>query len=143
MGQLRRQRAQQRQRLTMQSGWMHAAAVALGGATGSLLRWRIGLWLNPFALPFALGTLAVNCIGGLLIGFSLVAFEHLPNDTLRLLLVTGGLGGLTTFSAFSAESLGLLVDGRPGLAVAHTLAHVLGALVCAWLGWLAGRWLWA
>jgi CrcB protein len=128
---------------SMQTVWAHAAAVALGGAAGSLLRWRIGLWINPLALPFALGTLAVNCIGGLLIGFSLVAFERLPNDTLRLLLVTGGLGGLTTFSAFSAESLGLLVDGRPVLAVVHTLAHVLGALACAAAGWLAGRWLWA
>lgn len=126
----------------MASGWMHAAAVALGGAVGSLLRWQVAHWLNPLALPFALGTLAVNCVGGLLIGFSLVAFEHRPNDTLRLLLVSGGLGGLTTFSAFSGESLGLLVGGRPGLALFHTLAHVLGALVCAWLGWLAGRAIW-
>jgi CrcB protein len=126
----------------MVSGWVPAAAVALGGAVGALLRWQVGLWLNPLALPFALGTLAVNCVGGLLIGFCLVAFEHQPNDVLRLLLVTGGLGGLTTFSAFSAESLGLLVSGRPGLALVHTLAHVLGALGCAWLGWMAGRAVW-
>lgn len=109
---------------------------------GSLLRWRVGLWLNPLNTPFAAGTLAVNCVGGLLIGLSLVAFERQPNETLRLLLVTGGLGGLTTFSAFSAESLTLLVRGQPGVALAHTLAHVLGGLACAWLGWWAGRLLW-
>ena len=127
----------------MQSGWMHALAVALGGAVGSLLRWRVSLWLNPLYHPFAIGTLAVNCVGGLLIGLSLVAFERHPNETLRLLLVTGGLGGLTTFSAFSAESVALLVRGEPGVALAHTLAHVLGALVCAGLGWTAGRVLWS
>jgi fluoride exporter len=127
----------------MQAGWMQALAVALGGAIGSLLRWRISLWLNPLAFPFALGTLAVNCVGGLLIGFGLVAFERHPNETVRLLLITGGLGGLTTFSAYSAESLALLVRGEPGVALAHTLAHVLGALVFAGLGWWAGRSLWA
>ncbi|MEK8034785.1 fluoride efflux transporter CrcB [Ideonella sp. DXS29W] len=123
--------------------WAQALAVGLGGAAGALLRWQAGLWLNPLALPFALGTLAVNCVGGLLIGFSLVAFDHHPNDTLRLLLVTGGLGGLTTFSAFSAESLSLLIHGRLGLAALHTLAHVVGALGCAGLGWWAGRAVWA
>lgn len=127
----------------MQASWMHALAVAIGGALGSLLRWRMSLWLNPLFQPFALGTLAVNCVGGLLIGFSLVAFERHPNETLRLLLITGGLGGLTTFSAFSAESVALLIRGEPGVALAHTLAHVLGALVCAGLGWSAGRWLWS
>ena len=126
----------------MQSGWMHALAVALGGAGGALLRWRVSLWLNPMPLPFALGTLVVNCAGGLLIGFSLVAFERHPNETLRLLLVTGGLGGLTTFSAYSAESLALLVRGEPAVALVHTLAHVLGALAFAGLGWWAGRSLW-
>lgn len=126
----------------MASNWTYPAAVAIGGAVGSLLRWQVGHWLNPLALPFALGTLTVNCMGGALIGFSLVAFERQPNDALRLLLVTGGLGGLTTFSAFSAESLGLLVSGKPALALFHTLAHVGGALACAWLGWLVGRALW-
>jgi fluoride exporter len=124
------------------SPWLPALAVAAGGAAGSLLRWRIGLWLNPHFQPFALGTLVVNCLGGLLIGASLVAFERQPNDTLRLLLVTGGLGGLTTFSAFSAESITLLLRGEPGVALAHTLAHVLGALACAWVGWSLARAAW-
>lgn len=125
------------------AGWLPAFAVAAGGALGSLLRWRLSAWLNPHFQPFALGTLGVNCIGGLLIGLCLVAFDRHPNDSLRLLLVTGGLGGLTTFSAFSAESLTLLLGGRPAVALAHTLAHVLGALACAAAGWAIGRAFWA
>ncbi|OYT88545.1 MAG: camphor resistance protein CrcB [Burkholderiales bacterium PBB6] len=120
--------------------WL-TAAVALGGATGSVLRWRVGLWLNPLALPFAAGTLAVNCVGGLLIGFSLVWFQRWPDELARLALVTGLLGGLTTFSAYSAESLQLLIRGDWLLAVGHTLAHVAGGLLCAALGWGLGRWL--
>ncbi len=121
--------------------YTHALAVATGGAAGSLLRWRIGAWLNPLPMPMAMGTLAVNVIGGALIGASLYAFERAPNDTLRLLLVTGGLGGLTTFSAFSAESLGLVMKGNYAVAVLHTLAHVLGGLVAAALGYVAARWM--
>jgi CrcB protein len=121
------------------AAWWLALAVALGGASGSLLRWQIGLWLNPLALPLAAGTLAVNCLGGALIGLSLVWFESHPSEVWRLLLVTGGLGGLTTFSAFSAESLGMLLRGQPLLALVHTLAHVLGGLGCAAIGWWLGR----
>ena len=117
-----------------------ALAVATGGAAGSLIRWRVGAWLNPLPLPFALGTLAVNVVGGFLIGFSLMAFERVPNDTLRLLLVVGGLGGLTTFSSFSAESLGLIMKGDYAVALAHTLAHLLGGLGAAALGFQVARW---
>lgn len=117
------------------TAWGAALAVALGGATGSVLRWRVGLWLNPLGGPLALGTLAVNVLGGLLIGLSLAWFERHPDEGLRLGLVTGLLGGLTTFSAFSAESLQLLLRGEPGLALLHTLVHVLGGLGAAALGW--------
>ena len=118
--------------------WL-AVAVAIGGAVGALLRWRIGLWLNPLGGPLALGTWVVNAVGGLLIGASLVWFERHPSEMLRLLLVTGLLGGLTTFSAFSAESLNLLLRGQAGCALLHTLAHVLGALACAAVGWWLAR----
>jgi fluoride exporter len=114
--------------------WPLALAVAGGSAAGGLLRWAIGLWLNARWAGFPVGTLVVNCVGGLLIGAALAWFEHLPNEWLRLLLVTGFLGGLTTFSAFSAESLILLQRGHWGLAAGHTLAHVLGALACAAVG---------
>ncbi len=86
-----------------------------------------------------LGTLAVNCIGGLLAGMAMVWFQRTPHEVLRLLCVTGFLGGLTTFSAFSAESLILLQKGHYWGALGHTLAHVLGALACAALGFKLGR----
>jgi CrcB protein len=117
-----------------------AGMVAVGGACGSMLRWAGGLALNTLPLPIAAGTLAVNLVGGALIGFSLVAFERMPSEAWRLLLVTGGLGGLTTFSAFSAESLGLVIKGQWSVAVLHALAHVGGALCAAALGWQVGRW---
>ncbi|WP_128001632.1 fluoride efflux transporter CrcB [Piscinibacter defluvii] len=117
-------------------GWQ-VAAVAAGSAVGALARWGAGLWLNARWGGFPLGTLAVNAVGGLLIGMALAWFERSPNEMLRLLLVTGFLGGLTTFSAFSAESLLMLQRGQFGLAAGHTLAHVLGALACAALGFVA------
>ena len=68
------------------------------------------------------------------VGAVLFWLERSPNELLRLLIVTGLLGGFTTFSAFSAESLILLQRGQLVLALAHTLAHVVGALACAALG---------
>jgi CrcB protein len=109
-------------------------AVAAGAAAGALARWGAGLWLNARWAGFPLGTLFVNCVGGLLIGLALAWLERTPDELLRLLVVTGFLGGLTTFSAFSAESLLLLQRGHWAMAVGHALAHVLGALACAALG---------
>jgi CrcB protein len=114
--------------------WLDVGAVSLGAAVGALLRWGTGLWLDARWAGFPLGTLFVNCLGGLVIGAALFWLEHWPNEMLRLLLVTGLLGGFTTFSAFSAESLILLQRGELLLALGHTLAHVLGALTCAAIG---------
>jgi CrcB protein len=125
--------------MTLALPWAQVLAVAVGAALGALLRWLAGLWLNAQWGGFPLGTLLVNCVGGLLIGVALVAFERSPNELLRLLLVTGFLGGLTTFSAFSVESLLLLQRGQWALALAHTLAHVFGALACATLGYRLGQ----
>ncbi len=119
-----------------------ALAVGIGAALGALCRWWAGLWLNSVWNGFPLGTLAVNCVGGVLIGAAMVAFMRHPSDLGRLFLVTGFLGGLTTFSAFSAESLALLQRGDWALALAHTLAHVVGALGCAGLGFAMARALW-
>lgn len=113
---------------------MNAAAVSIGAALGALARWQAGLLFNTRWAGFPLGTLLVNLVGGLLIGMALEWFGRQPNELMKLLLVTGFLGGLTTFSAFSGESLTLLRHGNFGLAVAHTLAHVLGSLFAAWLG---------
>ena len=115
--------------------WAQVLAVAGGAAVGAVLRWAAGLWLSGTWSGFPLGTLFVNCLGGLLVGAALLWFERAPNELLRLLLVTGFLGGLTTFSAFSAESLLLLQRGHGVLAASHTLAHVVGALVCALAGY--------
>ena len=119
-----------------------ASAVAIGAAAGGLARWGVGLWLNAAWPGFPLGTLVVNCVGGLLIGVAMFFFARSPDELLRLLLVTGFLGGLTTFSSFSAESLGLLQRNEWGLALAHSAAHLFGALGCAALGFRAGRLLW-
>ncbi len=117
--------------------WVQVLAVAIGAAIGGLARWLAGLWLNAQWAGFPLGTLLVNCVGGLLIGLALAWLERTPNELLRLLLVTGFLGGLTTFSSFSGESLLLLHRGQFALALAHTGAHLFGSLACAALGYAA------
>ncbi|RQO63304.1 fluoride efflux transporter CrcB [Paucibacter sp. KBW04] len=121
--------------------WLKILAVASGASLGALLRWGVGLWLNSSWMGFPLGTLLVNLVGGLLIGMSLEWFGRTPDELLRLLLVTGLLGGLTTFSSFSGESLVMLQRGEFGLALAHTAAHVLGALAAAALGLRLMQWL--
>jgi len=118
---------------------VHVLAVAVGAAVGGVLRWFVGLWLNQQWAGFPLGTLLVNCVGGLLIGAALAWFARSPNELARLLFVTGFLGGLTTFSSFSGESLMLLQRGAWAMAVAHTLTHLLGSLACAGLGFWALR----
>ncbi|MFY9479278.1 MAG: fluoride efflux transporter CrcB [Aquabacterium sp.] len=119
-----------------------AVYVAAGAVVGALARWMAAVWLNPLWLGFPLGTLLVNVVGGFLVGIAYVVFGRQPNEAARLLLVTGFLGGLTTFSSFSMESLALLEKGRWPLALAHTLVHVVGALACAALGArLARSWL--
>jgi CrcB protein len=120
---------------------MQAGAVALGSAVGALLRWGAGLALNGLWAGFPLGTLLVNALGGLLIGVAMVWFARSPDELLRLLLVTGVLGGFTTFSSFSAESLGLLQRGDVGLALLHSAAHLFGALACCAMGYALGRWI--
>jgi CrcB protein len=125
--------------LSAPSAWGGAAAVAGGAAIGALCRWGAGIWLNARWQGFPLGTLFVNLLGGLLIGVALVWLEVRPHDTWRLFVTTGALGGFTTFSAFSAESLTLLERGQWAMALGHTLAHVIGALACAALGVMLAR----
>jgi fluoride exporter len=116
-----------------------ALAVAAGGAAGSLARWGVGLALNRPGAAVPWGTLAVNALGGLLIGLALAWLSRQPSELGRLLWVTGVLGGFTTFSAFSAESLMLLLRGQWPLALAHTAAHVGLGLGGAALGWWLAR----
>ena len=119
--------------------WTTLLAVALGSAVGGMLRWWVGLWLNPVWAGFPLGTLLVNCVGGFLIGAALIGFEQWPLALPRAVVVTGLLGGLTTFSAFSGESLQLLQRGQATMAALHAAAHVIGSLACAAVGFALAR----
>lgn len=119
--------------------WLSGAAVAAGAVIGALCRWGAGLLLNHRWQGFPLGTLFVNLLGGLLVGVAVVWLQHRPYGAAHLFVLTGLLGGFTTFSAFSAESLMLIERGQWVLALAHSAAHVFGALACAALGVAAAR----
>ena len=105
-------------------------AICIGACVGALSRWGLALWLSPGGLiPW--GTLAANLVGGYLIGVCIAVFQALPqlDPFWRLMLVTGFLGALTTFSTFSAEVVVYLLDTRYGLAAFTTLLHVMGTLL--------------
>ncbi len=105
-------------------------AICIGASVGALSRWGLALWLTPGGvIPW--GTLAANLIGGYLIGVCIAVFQSMPqlDPVWRLLLVTGFLGGLTTFSTFSAEVVIYLLEARYGLAAFTALLHVLGSLL--------------
>jgi len=122
------------------AGWIEWAAVAVGATLGAWVRWQAGLRLGLVVAGVPAGTLAVNMGGGGLIGLAIAWLsQHPEQEVWRLLCVVGFLGGLTTFSSFSGESLGLLQAQRFGAALAHTLGHVLGSLACAAGGYALGR----
>ncbi len=112
------------------------AAVGLGAALGAWCRWLLGLALNPLLLGIPLGTLAANMIGGYLVGVAVGLF-HLHAGiapALKLFVITGFLGGLTTFSSFSAETVERLLAGQAGWAFALMGLHLCGSLAMTWLG---------
>ena len=102
-------------------------AVGSGAAIGAWLRWGLGLWLNPHHAILPLGTVAANLVGGYCIGLALAWFSNAPglSPEWRLFVITGLLGGLTTFSAFSAETVTLLLRQQYGWASATVAIHVL------------------
>jgi CrcB protein len=112
------------------------AAVGVGAALGAWLRWALGLALNHVLPLFPLGTLLANLVGGYLIGVSMgwIAQTGAMSPELRLFVITGFLGGLTTFSTFSAESLSLLQAGRYELALLHVAGHLAGSILLTLLG---------
>ena len=112
------------------SSWL---AVGSGAALGAWLRWGLGIALNVSMLP--LGTLIANLGGGLLMGMALAYFAATPQQNeLRLFVMTGFLGGLTTFSAFSAEAFNFLQKQQYAWAASHILSHVVGSLLMTALG---------
>jgi CrcB protein len=106
-------------------------AVGAGAALGAWMRWGLSAWLNHRLPHFPLGTLAANLIGGYLVGFAMAYFgarHDLPPET-RLFAITGFLGGLTTFSTFSAEVVGLLTQGEYAAGSGLALSHLAGSLL--------------
>jgi CrcB protein len=125
--------------------WTGVVAVGGGAAMGAWLRWGLSALLNPVFPTLPLGTLAANLAGGFLMG---IAMEVLTRHTalppeVRLLLTTGFLGGLTTFSTFSAEITTLLLRREAAWALAAVAAHVAGSLLLTVAGILAARALYA
>ena len=120
-------------------------SICAGASVGALLRWVLAGRFNPMLPALPPGTLAANLIGGYLIGIAVAVFTAMPDlsPQWRLFIVTGFLGGLTTFSTFSAEVVTQLQQGRPGWALAAAFAHLAGsfaltALGIATVGWLRG-----
>ena len=111
-------------------------AIGLGAALGAWSRWGLGLLLNPLLIALPLGTLAANLIGGYLIGVAVGVF-HLHADlspAIKLFVVTGFLGGLTTFSTFSAEVVERLLSGQWATGIGLALVHLLGSVLLTALG---------
>jgi fluoride exporter len=116
-------------------------AVGGGAAAGAWLRWWFGILLNPLFPTLPLGTLAANLVGGLLMGVAMGImshFEALPAEA-RLLITTGFLGGLTTFSTFSAETTTLILRQQYGWMTVLVSAHVLGSVAMTFAGLFAIR----
>ncbi|NCD11975.1 MAG: fluoride efflux transporter CrcB [Epsilonproteobacteria bacterium] len=111
-------------------------AIFSGAGFGALMRYFLGLKLNSIYPSIPLGTLGANLLGGYLIGLAIAFFAS--NTTLslewRLFIITGFLGGLTTFSTFSAEMLNLFQEGRLSMGVLAILLHVMGSIVMTFLG---------
>lgn len=120
---------------------MSFAAIGLGAALGAWLRWAFSLWLGGLHGFVQVGTLAANLVGGFLVGLALGFFTDQPQlaPEWRLFVITGFLGGLTTFSSFSGESVLLLQRGEFGWALAHTALHLAGSLLLCAAGFATWR----
>jgi CrcB protein len=116
-------------------------AVGIGAACGAWLRWGLSLWLTRLHAHLNFGTVVANHGGGYLIGLALGFFTAYPHlaPAWRLFAITGFLGGLTTFSTFSGESMALLERGAYGWALAHVLLHLVGAVACCFAGMATWR----
>ena len=111
-------------------------AICIGACVGALARWQLSIYLNTQEAILPWGTLAANLIGGYLVGCCVAFFQAQPDldPAWRLLLVTGFLGALTTFSSFSAEVVAMLSQGRLGIALATSALHLIGSLLMTLVG---------
>jgi CrcB protein len=117
-------------------------AISAGASLGAVLRWLLSISLNALFPAIPLGTVAANLIGGYLVGFAVAFFaQHAAlAQEWRLFVITGFLGGLTTFSTFSAEVTALLQNGRMLLASGAIALHLLGSLALTLLGMASYAW---
>ena len=117
-------------------GFAGFVAVGAGAAIGAWVRWGLGLSLNAVLPLLPLGTLVANLVGAYIMGLAMgvLALGGIFTPELRLLITTGFLGGLTTFSTFSAEAVDLFSRGEYGWASVHIVSHVLGSLILTGLG---------
>jgi fluoride exporter len=116
--------------------YLSIIAVGIGGGLGSLLRWALGLRLNTIFPNLPLGTFAANVIAGYIIGVAVAFFARYPDLSVewRLFIITGLMGGLSTFSTFSAEVVAHLQQGRFGWALTEIALHVGASLLMTALG---------
>jgi len=116
--------------------WGGILAVGGGAALGAWLRWGLGILLNPVFPTLPLGTLAANLSGGLMMGcaMELLTRHAVLTPEARLLVTTGFLGGLTTFSTFSAETVSLLMRKEYAWSAVLVAAHVAGSVAMTILG---------
>ena len=112
-----------------------------GAVLGACLRWSLGLLLNPWFTAFSFGTLIANYLGCFIIGVVFAVFWSFPSlpSEWKLFLVTGFLGSLTTFSAFSIEVVENLLNGKFSIGIGLIAAHVIGSLLFTLLGLLLVR----
>lgn len=111
-------------------------AIGFGAALGAWLRWGLGIILNPLFPTVPLGTLAANLLGGYLVGAAVTVFHihvDLPAEV-KLFVITGFLGGLTTFSTFSAEVVNMIQRNEYGWALSAAALHLGGSLLLTGLG---------
>ena len=116
-------------------------AVGAGAALGAWMRWGLSIALNHVVPNLPLGTLASNLIGGYLVGVAIEVLVHhsVLTPEWRLFIITGFLGGLTTFSTFSAETVSLLARQQYGWSLALVAAHLAGSLALTALGIMTVR----
>ena len=119
--------------------WM-LLSIATGAVAGALLRWGITLYFAPKWQLLPAGTLICNLTGAFIIGLSAAFFSlHVSSPLLKLFLVTGFLGSLTTFSTFSLESANMITQGEYLRAVFHTVMHLTGSVTLALVGMCVGH----
>ena len=120
--------------------------IGTGGFIGSILRYLVSGYAQQLgkSLQFPFGTLIVNLVGCVLVGFVAEIADHreIVSGETRAFLIVGLLGGFTTFSAFGNETMTLMRDGEPWLALSNILGHIILGLFAVWLGYSAASLLW-